>query len=145
MAANRMAKKVDAQRQVEVAVVILAAGAGKRMQSTLPKILHALAGQPMICHLLQSVREIRPARILVVVSPDMPDVADLVAPAEIVVQEQALGTGHAVMAAQAALAGFRGDVLVTFADTPLLTPQTMRRLLAARQAPDSTNSSSRKN
>ena len=54
MAANRMAIEVDADRQVAVAVVILAAGVGKRMQSTLPKILHALAGQPMICHLLQS-------------------------------------------------------------------------------------------
>ena len=133
MAGNVKENERDA---LDLAVVILAAGSGKRMKSTLPKMLHALAGQPMICHLLQSVRQIRPARTLVVVSPDMSEVADFVAPAEIVIQQHALGTGHAVMATRAALAGFTGDVVVTFADTPLLTPQTMRRLVAARHAPD---------
>jgi len=128
--------KANDRGTLDLAVVILAAGSGKRMKSTLPKVLHTLAGQPMICHLLRSLRDLRPARTLVVVSPAMTDIADLVAPAEIVVQDQALGTGHAVMAARAALAGFRGDVLVTFADTPLLTAATMRRLVAARHGPD---------
>jgi len=133
MAGNVKANEQDVR---DLAVVILAAGSGKRMKSTLPKVLHALAGQPMISHLLRTVRDLKPARTLVVVSPAMTGIADLVAPAEIVVQEQALGTGHAVMATRTALAGFQGDVLVTFADTPLLTAATMRHLVEARQGPD---------
>ncbi len=115
------------------AAVLLAAGRGTRMKSALPKVLHPVAGRPMIGHLLDRLATIEPDRTVVVVSPGMPAVAEFVAPAETVIQDPPLGTGHAVMAARASLDGFDGDVLVLFADTPLLTAATMQSLVAARR------------
>jgi len=116
------------------AAVLLAAGQGTRMKSALPKVLHPVAGRPMIGHLLDRLAAFKPERTVVVVSPGMPEVAAFVAPAETAVQDKPLGTGHAVLAARKALDGFDGDVLVLFGDTPLLTAATMEKMVTARRA-----------
>ncbi|TXL73679.1 bifunctional UDP-N-acetylglucosamine diphosphorylase/glucosamine-1-phosphate N-acetyltransferase GlmU [Vineibacter terrae] len=116
-----------------LAVVVLAAGAGTRMKSTLPKVLHPVAGCPMLRHVLAAAEALRPDRIIVVGPPGRDDVAQAAAPHRCVIQDRPLGTGHAVKAALPALKGFGGDVLVAFGDSPLLTTATLRRLLAARR------------
>lgn len=118
------------------AAIILAAGMGTRMKSALPKVLHPVANRPMISHILAALETLSPERTVVVVSPGMAQVAETVAPAETAVQTEALGTGHAVIAARDAMAGFDGDVLVLFGDTPLLTPETMHKMVEARRAAD---------
>ena len=116
-----------------VAVVILAAGMGTRMRSELPKVLHPLAGHPLVRHALSAAEAVSPRRTVVVVGHGMDAVTAAVAPAETVVQEPQLGTGHAVMQARAALDGFEGTVLVLFGDTPLIRTETLTRMAAARQ------------
>ena len=118
----------------KTAAVVLAAGLGTRMKSTLPKVLHPVAGRSMIGHLMDRLAAFGAARTVVVVGPGMARVADAVAPARTAVQDPPLGTGHAVMAAREALKGFSGDVLVLFGDTPLLTVETMQRMVDARRA-----------
>ena len=117
----------------KTAAILLAAGLGTRMKSALPKVLHPVAGRPMIGHIIAALDDVDAERAVVVVGPGMEAVADAVAPARTAIQEPALGTAHAVLAARDALAGFEGDVLVLFGDTPLLTAATMERMLAARR------------
>jgi bifunctional UDP-N-acetylglucosamine pyrophosphorylase/glucosamine-1-phosphate N-acetyltransferase len=119
--------------QSSVACVILAAGKGSRMKSDLPKVLHPLAGRPMIGHVLDTVATLVPERTVVVVGPGMEDVSAAVAPVPTVVQTRQLGTADAVRAAAPVLAGFAGDVLVLYGDTPLIRPETLARMLAARR------------
>ena len=121
-----------------LAVIILAAGKGTRMRSDLHKVLHPIAGRPMLLHLLASGGALRPARTIVVVGAGREQVEQAVAPlgAEVVVQAEQLGTGHAVRQAEAALAGFSGDVLVLYGDVPLVTAETMARMLDRLAAPD---------
>ncbi len=114
-----------------VAVVVLAAGAGTRMKSAIPKVLHELAGWPMLHHVLQSARQLKPAKIVGVVAPRAADVAAAFAPHPTVVQRRPLGTGHAARQVLGELKGHRGPVLVVFGDAPLITAATMRRLLDA--------------
>jgi bifunctional UDP-N-acetylglucosamine pyrophosphorylase/glucosamine-1-phosphate N-acetyltransferase len=118
-----------------LAVVILAAGKGTRMKSPLPKVLHPLAHRPMIGHVLEAVAALGPEREVVVLSPGQEAVADHVAPRPVAIQEPPLGTAHAVLAARSALQGFSGDVLVLYADTPLIEADTLRRLRAALHEP----------
>ncbi len=121
----------------QTAAVVLAAGQGTRMKSDRPKVLHAIAGRPMIHYVLESIKALGPDQTLVVVSPGMEDVAAAVAPLRCLVQAEPRGSGDAVMAARDALEGFAGDVLVVFADAPFITRDTLERLLAARrQAPE---------
>lgn len=115
------------------AAVILAAGKGTRMKSDLPKVLHQVAGLPMVGHVRRLAAALDPERVVVVVGPGMEAVAAAVAPAEICVQPAQRGTADAVMAARAALAGFAGDVVVLYGDTPLLRPETVAALIAARR------------
>ena len=120
-----------------LAVVILAAGKGTRMKSARHKVLHPIAGRPMIEHLLASVAQLAPERQVVVVGDLREQLeAALGDRATIAVQEPQLGTGHAVLQAEPALAGFRGDVLLMFADVPLVRPETMRRMIERLHAPD---------
>lgn len=114
-----------------IAVVVLAAGAGTRMKSALPKVLHPLAGWPMVRHVLDNAGRLKPNRIVGVVAPDAGKVAAAFAPHHTVVQRRPLGTGDAAKAALGALAGHRGPVLVVFADAPLITTETLQRLVAA--------------
>jgi bifunctional UDP-N-acetylglucosamine pyrophosphorylase / glucosamine-1-phosphate N-acetyltransferase len=116
-----------------LAVVVLAAGAGTRMKSTLPKVLHPVAGRPMLRHVLAAAEALRPDRIIVVGPPGRDDVARAAAPYRCVIQDRPLGTGYAVKAALPALKGFAGDVMMVFGDSPLLTTASLRRLLAARR------------
>ena len=114
-----------------IAVVVLAAGAGTRMKSTLPKVLHPLAGWPMLRHVLDNVGRLKPVRIVGVIAPGAEAVANAFAPHPTVVQRRPLGTGDAAKAALGALKGHRGPVLVVFGDAPLVTTASMRRLVAA--------------
>ena len=115
-----------------LACVILAAGKGTRMKSDLPKVLHRVAGRPMIGHVLAAVGALDPDHVVVVVGPGMEDVAAAVAPYPTAVQERQLGTADAVRAAFGLLEGFPGDVLVLYGDTPLVTPKTLRAMVDAR-------------
>ena len=112
----------------QVAAVILAAGMGTRMKSATPKVLHPVAGLPMINHIQKALEPLSPARTVVVTSPGQDDVRAAVAPAEIAIQTEALGTGHAVLAAREQLKGFDGIVLVLFGDTPLLRTETIQAM-----------------
>jgi bifunctional UDP-N-acetylglucosamine pyrophosphorylase/glucosamine-1-phosphate N-acetyltransferase len=115
-----------------VAAVILAAGKGTRMKSDLHKVLHPIAGRPMLAHLLASVDALAPAHTVVVVGSGREQVEPLVAAHKgvVVVQEPQQGTAHAVRQAEAALAGFDGDVLILYADVPFVSVETMRFMLA---------------
>ena len=110
--------------------VLLAAGLGTRMKSALPKAMHPIAGRPMLQHLIGSCLEVFD-RIVVVAGPGMERVAAAAAPHAVVVQQDRLGTAHAAL--QAAPLFGDGDVAVLYADNPLIRPETLRRLLAARQ------------
>ena len=116
------------------AAIVLAAGMGTRMKSDLPKVLHRVGNRPMISHLLDALSAISSERTVVVVAPGMTQLVDAVAPADTAVQTEALGTGHAVLAARDQMQDFTGDVLVLFGDTPLLTAETMQDMLTARRA-----------
>ena len=120
-----------------LAVIVLAAGKGTRMKSALHKVLHPIAGRPMIEHLLASVAELAPARQVVVVGSGREQLErQLGARADIAVQEPQHGTGHAVQQAEPALAGFSGDVLVLYGDVPFVRAETMRAMIARLHAPD---------
>ena len=116
-----------------VAAVVLAAGKGTRMKSGRPKVLHPVAGRPMIRHVLAMLQDVAPASVVVVVAPGMDSVASAVAPAHVAVQQDPLGTAHAVLAARSALGGFSGDVVIVNGDTPLLTADTVGNMLRARR------------
>ncbi len=120
-----------------LAIVVLAAGKGTRMKSELHKVLHPIAGRPMLEHLLASAAQLAPARQVVVAGHGCEQLeAALGTRAEIAVQEPQLGTGHAVLQAGKALAGFSGDVLILYADVPFVRPETMRSMIARLNAPD---------
>ena len=114
--------------------VILAAGHGSRMQSDRPKVLHPLAGRPMVQHLIATVNALAPDRMAVVIGPGMDDVAQAVAPAATFLQGERLGTAHAVLQARPPVEKFAGEVLILFGDTPLITVPTLEAMLAARAA-----------
>ena len=114
-----------------LAVIILAAGQGTRMKSSLHKVLHPVAGRPMLLHLLASAAQLSPQRQVVVVGAGRDQVERAVegTGAIVAVQDQQLGTGHAVAQAHDALAGFAGDVLILYGDVPLVCADTMRAML----------------
>ena len=113
-----------------LAIIVLAAGKGTRMKSDLHKVLHPIAGRPMLDHLLASAAELAPARQVVVAGHGREQLeAALGGNAIIAVQEPQLGTGHAVRQAQAALDGFAGDVLILYGDVPFVRAETMRSML----------------
>jgi len=117
-----------------VAAVVLAAGRGTRMKSDVPKVLHPLAGRPMLAQLLATVEALGVNRRIVVVSPDNGEaIQAAVSGIEVAVQDPPLGTGHAMMAAWTNLSDFTGDVLMLFADSPLVSVETLDAMLAARR------------
>lgn len=115
--------------------VVLAAGEGTRMRSSLPKVLHPIGNESLLAHVLRAVAEAGASDCVVVVGPDHDAVAKEAAraipKAGIARQMQRLGTAHAVLAARVALERGFDDILVVFADTPLVRPETLRRLRAA--------------
>ena len=114
-----------------VAAIILAAGKGTRMKSDLHKVLHPIAGRPMLLHLIDSVGQLSPERVVVVTGAGREQVEAAVAPLGVgtALQAEQLGTGHAVAQAREALAGFEGDVLILYGDVPLVETATMRRMI----------------
>jgi bifunctional UDP-N-acetylglucosamine pyrophosphorylase/glucosamine-1-phosphate N-acetyltransferase len=121
-----------------VAAVILAAGKGTRMKSALHKVLHPLGGRPMLMHLLASLDVLTPDRRVVVVGDKAGQLREALdgCGVAVAVQDPQLGTGHAVLQAEAALEGFSGTVLILFGDVPLISAATMRRLVGAVDASD---------
>lgn len=119
-----------------IAAIVLAAGQGTRMKSRLPKVLHPLAGRPMINLLLDAAAPLRCDPLIVVVGSGMEAVSHAVAPVPTVVQPVARGTADAVRVAVPALDGFEGDVLILYGDAPLVTTATLQRLIARRNDPD---------
>ncbi len=118
------------------AAIILAAGEGTRLKSATPKVLHEIAGSPMIRYVIEALQPLEPAETIVVIGPDMDVVDRVVWPATTIIQSPPRGTGDAVRIARAALAdrlaqGDIADILVLFGDTPLLRTETIARLLDA--------------
>jgi bifunctional UDP-N-acetylglucosamine pyrophosphorylase/glucosamine-1-phosphate N-acetyltransferase len=119
-------------------VIILAAGQGTRMKSGLPKVMHPVAGRPMVRYVVDAARSLEPANMVVVVGhgEDLvrravaDDVGDAVT---FVTQEERLGTGHAVQRAEASVAGRADTVLVLYGDTPLIRPETLRQIVEHHQ------------
>lgn len=124
----------------ESAVVVLAAGAGTRMRSDTPKVLHTLGGRSMIAHALHAVAKVAPQHLVVVLGRDRDRIGAAVAElsprlgraVDVAVQDEQLGTGHAALCGLAALpAGFAGTVVITSGDIPLLDADTLAALIAA--------------
>jgi bifunctional UDP-N-acetylglucosamine pyrophosphorylase/glucosamine-1-phosphate N-acetyltransferase len=121
-----------------IAAVILAAGKGTRMKSGLHKVLHPVAGRPMLLHLMAALDTLAPQRTVVVVGSGREQLEQALAgtAATLAVQEPQLGTGHAVQQAESALAGFSGDVLILYGDVPLVEAATMQRMIDRLHAAD---------
>ncbi len=121
----------------QIAAIILAAGKGTRMKSDTHKVLHPIAGRPMLMHLMASVDALSPAKKVVVVGSGKEQLeAALAGSADLAVQEPQLGTGHAVQMAEAALAGFTGDVLILYGDVPFVPTATMQAMVDRLNAAD---------
>ncbi len=116
-----------------IAFIVLAAGLGTRMKSDLPKVLHPVAGAPMLQHVLRTCEALSPERIVVVVGPDGDEVKQAAAPYICVVQQKPLGTGDAVKAARKELESYAGTIVVLYADSPLMTADSLRLLLQKRE------------
>ena len=121
-------------------VIILAAGKGTRMESDLPKVLHHLAGAPMLLHVMKSSATLEPEQLVIIAGHGADAVSavarDYSETAQVVLQSEQLGTGHAVSQAKSALADCTGDVIVLYGDTPFVRPETLQALLAARKTAD---------
>ncbi|MEM8577360.1 MAG: bifunctional UDP-N-acetylglucosamine diphosphorylase/glucosamine-1-phosphate N-acetyltransferase GlmU [Pseudomonadota bacterium] len=120
---------------MSIATVILAAGKGTRMNSDLPKVLHPIAGAPMLVHAMRAAAALAPERTVIVAGHGADRVERAVraedGAAQIVVQDQQLGTAHAVRMAQDALERFSGTVLVLYGDTPFVRPETLQQMAEA--------------
>ncbi|SDH47824.1 bifunctional UDP-N-acetylglucosamine diphosphorylase/glucosamine-1-phosphate N-acetyltransferase GlmU [Roseospirillum parvum] len=120
------------------AAIVLAAGLGTRMKSRRPKVMHAVGHRPLVGHVLAALAALpagqRPDPAVVVIGPDMDELARTVAPHPTVIQAERLGTGHAARQALPALPESPGDVFILFGDTPLIRPQTLSAMLEARRA-----------
>ncbi|QBF31321.1 bifunctional UDP-N-acetylglucosamine diphosphorylase/glucosamine-1-phosphate N-acetyltransferase GlmU [Thalassococcus sp. S3] len=125
---------------MSTALVILAAGKGTRMNSDLPKVLHPIANAPMLHHAMRSGAPLEPERTVIVAGHGADAVAEAARAfdpnAEVVLQTEQLGTAHAVGQARTELIDFDGDVIVLFGDTPFIQPDTLQRMVAARETHD---------
>jgi bifunctional UDP-N-acetylglucosamine pyrophosphorylase/glucosamine-1-phosphate N-acetyltransferase len=131
--ATRMSNPIPAP----IAAIVLAAGKGTRMKSDTHKVLHPIAGRPMLLHLMASVDALEPAKKVVIVGDKAEQLeAALAGSADLAVQEPQLGTGHAVQQAEAALTGFDGDVLILYGDVPFVPAATMRAMIDRLNASD---------
>ena len=123
-----------------IALIILGAGMGTRMKSDMPKVLHEIAGAPMLVHAMKSGAALEPERTIIVAGHGAAAVEKAATAYDpdvtVVVQDEQLGTAHAVGQARAALEGFEGDALVLYGDTPFITPETLAAMTAARLTHD---------
>ena len=113
------------------AVVILAAGQGTRMRSDTHKVLHPIAGKPLLMHLLDSVDRLGAEKSVVVVGKGRDQVEKALNGRDVLIAHQAeqKGTAHAVQQAKDALSGYEGAVLILYGDTPFVEPETLKRML----------------
>ncbi len=122
---------------MKITSVILAAGKGTRMRSSLPKVLHPILGQPMLWYAIETSRAVTQATPVVVVGYDAEQVREVVGDdVRYVLQEEQLGTGHAVQRADSVLRGKADYILVTYGDMPLVSEDTLKSLVNAQQAHD---------
>ena len=120
---------------MKITPIILAAGQGTRMHSSLPKVLHPILGHPMVWYALKAAQEVTEAKPVVVIGHGADDVRQVLGDAvQFVWQEQRLGTGHAVQQAESVLRKKTDLVLVTSADMPLITSRTLKRLVDAQSS-----------
>ena len=123
-----------------VALIILGAGMGTRMNSDRPKVLHAIGGAPMLVHAMKAGASLEPAKTIVVAGHGAAEVEKAALSydpdAQVVIQSEQLGTAHAVAQARDALAGFDGDALVLYGDTPFISAETLAAMAAARLTHD---------
>ena len=119
---------------MKVTAVLLAAGQGTRMKSSLPKVLHPLCGKPMLWHVLEALKEAATEKPVVVVGHGAEEVTKYLGDsAQTVLQEPQLGTGHAAMQAESLLRDATDYVIVTYADMPLLRGETFKRLVETQR------------
>ncbi|ARE38590.1 N-acetylglucosamine-1-phosphate uridyltransferase [Rhodovulum sp. P5] len=123
---------------MSTALIILAAGQGTRMKSEKPKVLHEVAGAALLEHAMRSGAVLSPARTVVVAGHGVDEVRgavlDIDPDVDVVLQEEQLGTAHAVAQAKPPLDGFEGDVIVLYGDTPFIRPETIAAMAEARKS-----------
>jgi bifunctional UDP-N-acetylglucosamine pyrophosphorylase/glucosamine-1-phosphate N-acetyltransferase len=119
-------------------VIILAAGQGTRMKSDLPKVCHKVAGRPMLGHVIQTALSLNPDKVVTVISPNASDVQAVAESfgkkVTVAHQIDQLGTGHAVLAAHDDIAAHKGDILVLYGDTPLISAETISNMQVLKAA-----------
>ena len=129
-----------AKQPTQIAAVILAAGKGTRMKSSLPKVLHPVAGLPMVGHVLHRALEVGAAPIAMVVAPGHEKIIelarDIAGDVDVAIQKEQHGTAHAVLAARPVLGELEGVLLVLYGDTPLLTTETLTAVIDAIDSDD---------
>ena len=119
---------------MKVASIILAAGQGTRMQSDIPKVLHSIVGRPMVWHAIEAVQLLVSSDPVLVIGHQADLIKEVVGSmAQFALQEEQMGTGHAVAQAEPLLAGQADKILVTYADMPLLRQESLRSLIAFHQ------------
>jgi bifunctional UDP-N-acetylglucosamine pyrophosphorylase / glucosamine-1-phosphate N-acetyltransferase len=119
---------------MKITAILLAAGQGTRMKSSLPKVLHPVAGKPMLWHAMNAIQQVTTEKPVVVVGHGADEVtAYLGETAQTVLQEPQLGTGHAVMQAESLLKGKTDLVIVCYADMPLLRGETLQKLVETQK------------
>ena len=126
----------DKMNGKNLGIIILAAGEGTRMKSAVPKVLHRIAGKPMLGHVIDAAKALNPSKIVVITGHGRDLVEGYIQnqfeSVESAVQDPQNGTGHAVMMAREAFAGFDGDILILLGDCPLIQAETLNNLVAAR-------------
>lgn len=121
----------------KTAIIILAAGKGTRMKSKMPKVLHSICGKSMIGHVIDTASYLSAEKIITVVSSGMKEVEGAISHASsAVVQEEQLGTGDAVKPALKKLKSFKGNILILYADTPLITKETLVEMIRKLEKSD---------
>ena len=116
-----------------LSALVLAAGKGTRMNSRKPKVLHEIAGLPLVCHVIEAIKPLQPDNIVVVIPLGHENIGEAVKPASIKIQENALGTGNAVKCGLTDLKALSGTVLVAFGADPLITTETLKKMIEARE------------
>ena len=121
-------------KEEKIAFIILAAGKGTRMKSNRFKPLHDVAGLPMIKHVIRTAQHFKPDEIAIVVASDMTDLESVVAPHPIIIQKEQNGTGGAVLAAEDYFKNYDGIIVILFADTPLITAESIQKLIETKKS-----------
>jgi bifunctional UDP-N-acetylglucosamine pyrophosphorylase/glucosamine-1-phosphate N-acetyltransferase len=123
---------------MESAIVILAAGRGERMNSETPKVMHKIAGAPMIMHTLRTAKSLDPDRIIVITGYGAErveqEISELEPEIDFVRQIEQKGTGHAVKCAEKMLKNFTGNTLILYGDVPFISPDTLELLIEEKES-----------